>query len=72
MLTLKCRKAIDLLIDIVTFSPVLVAPDQDRQFELEVDASQFALGGILWQQDPVSPKLLRVVGFFSSTLSSAE
>lgn len=72
MLTLKCRKAIDLLIDIVTFSPVLVAPDQDQQFELEVDASQFALGGILWQQDPVSPKLLRVVGFFSSTLSSAE
>jgi len=72
VLTLKCRKAIDLLIDIVTFSPVLVAPDQDRQFELEVDASQFALGGILWQQDPVSPKLLRVVGFFSSTLSSAE
>jgi len=72
VLTLKCRKAIDLLIDIVTFSPVLVAPDQDQQFELEVDASQFALGGILWQQDPVSPKLLRVVGFFSSTLSSAE
>jgi hypothetical protein len=45
----ECKKAIDLLIDVVTSSPVLVAPDQDRQFELEVDASQYALGGILWQ-----------------------
>jgi hypothetical protein len=45
----ECRKAIDLLINVVTLSPVLVAPDQDRQFELEVDASQYALGGILWQ-----------------------
>jgi hypothetical protein len=35
----ECKKAIDLLIDVVTLSPILVAPDQDRQFELEVDAS---------------------------------
>jgi hypothetical protein len=45
----ECRKAIDLLIEVVTSSPVLVTPDQDQQFELEVDASQYALGGILWQ-----------------------
>ena len=70
--TNKCCKAINLLINIVTSSPVLVAPDQDQQFELEVDASQYTLGGILWQQDPASPKLLRAVGFFSSTLSPAE
>jgi len=70
--TNKCCKAINLLIDIVTFSPVLVAPDQDQQFELEVDASQFALGGILWQQDPASPKLLCTIRYFSSTLSPAE
>jgi hypothetical protein len=68
----ECKAAIDLLIDIVTSAPVLVAPDQDRQFELEVDASQFALGGILWQRDPASPKLLHAVGFFSGTLSPAE
>ena len=47
--TPDCRKALDTLIKIVTSSPVLVAPDQDRQFELEVDASQFAIGAILWQ-----------------------
>jgi hypothetical protein len=68
----KCRKAIDLLINVVTSGPVLVAPDQDRQFKLEVDASQYALGGILWQQDPANPKLLQAVGFFSSTLSPVE
>jgi hypothetical protein len=45
--TEECKKAIDLLINIVTSAPILIAPDQDRQFELEVDASQFALGGIL-------------------------
>jgi hypothetical protein len=28
--TNKCCKAINLLIDIVTFSPILVAPDQDQ------------------------------------------
>jgi len=45
----ECRKAINLLVDVVTSSPVLIAPNQDQQFELEVDASQYALGGILWQ-----------------------
>ena len=41
--------SLDTLINIVTSSPVIVAPDQDCQFELEVDASQFAIGAILWQ-----------------------
>jgi hypothetical protein len=42
--TSDCRASLDTLIDIVTSSPILVAPDQDSQFELEVDASQFAIG----------------------------
>jgi len=46
-----------------------MAPDQDRQFELEVDASQFALGAILWQQDPANPKKLWAIGYYSKTLS---
>ncbi len=45
---------------------------QDRQFELEVDASQFTLGAILWQQDPANKKKLQAVGYFSSTLNPAE
>jgi len=47
--TLKCCTSLETLIDIVTSSPILVAPDQECQFELEVDASQFAIGAILWQ-----------------------
>ncbi len=47
--TPKCHQALDTLIDIVTSSPVLIAPDQDCQFKLKVDASQFAIRAILWQ-----------------------
>jgi hypothetical protein len=50
--------SLDTLIDIVTSSPIIVAPDQDCQFKLEVDASQFAIGAILWQQDPANTKKL--------------
>jgi hypothetical protein len=66
------RASLDTLIDIVTFSPVIVAPDQDRQFKLEVDASQFAIGAILWQRDPANTKKLWACGYYSATLSPAE
>ena len=56
--TPECRAFLDMLIDISTSSPVLVAPNQEQQFELEVDASQFAIGAILWQRDPANPKKL--------------
>ena len=69
--TEECRKALDSLINMVCSSPVLAPPDQDRQFELEVYASQYALGGILWQRDPTTNKL-RAVGYFSKTLSPAQ
>jgi hypothetical protein len=47
--TPDCAHALDILIKVVASHPVLVAPNQDCQFELEVDASQYALGAILWQ-----------------------
>ena len=72
MWTPDCARALDILIKVVTSHPVLVAPDQDCQFELEVDASQYALGAILWQRDPANAKKLRAVGYYSSTLSPAE
>jgi hypothetical protein len=70
--TLEHRASLDTLIDIVTSSPVIVAPDQDRQFELEVDASQFAIEAILWQWDPANTKKLQACGYYSTTLSPAE
>jgi hypothetical protein len=70
--TPECHASLDTLIDIITSSPVLVAPDQERQFELEVDASQFAIGAILWQRDPANPKKLCACSYYSATLSPAE
>jgi len=43
--------ALTTLRDIVTSEPVLVSPDQNEQFILEVDASQYATGAILYQAD---------------------
>jgi RNase H-like domain found in reverse transcriptase/Integrase zinc binding domain len=70
--TPECVKALNTLIKVVTSSSVLVAPDQDRQFELEVDASQYALGAILWQRDPAMPQKLCAIGYYSKTLAPAE
>ena len=64
--------SLDTLIDIVISSPIIVEPDQDHQFELEVDASQFAIGTILWQRDPTNPKKLWACGYYSTTLSPVE
>ena len=70
--TKDCTRALDALIKVVCSSLVLVAPDQDHQFELEVDASQYTLGAILWQRDPAMPKKLHAVGYYSGTLSLAK
>jgi hypothetical protein len=70
--TPKCHAPVETLIDIVTSSPILVAPNQDHQFELKVDASQFAIGAILWQWDPTNPKKFQACGYYSATLSPVE
>jgi hypothetical protein len=49
--TEDCTMALETLINIVTSEPVLVPPDTTRQFILEVDASQYATGAILFQAD---------------------
>jgi hypothetical protein len=45
----KEQQAFDTLKSLVTTEPVLVHPDLEQPFELEVDASGFALGAILLQ-----------------------
>jgi RNase H-like domain found in reverse transcriptase len=45
----KCTAALNKLITIVTSDLVLHHPDHAKQFELEVDASQYAIGAILYQ-----------------------
>jgi hypothetical protein len=48
--TERCQKAFDELRDRVTSEPVLAHPELDKQFELEVDASGFAVGAVLLQK----------------------
>jgi hypothetical protein len=47
----ECTEAMDKLIKAVTSNPVLLHPDYKKPFVLEVDASQYAMGAILYQQD---------------------
>ncbi|KAG8424880.1 hypothetical protein J3458_022432 [Metarhizium acridum] len=56
--------------DLVTSEPVLKAPDQDKTYELETDASDFALGGQLGQRDDQGR--LHPVAFFSKKLHGPE
>jgi RNase H-like domain found in reverse transcriptase/Integrase zinc binding domain len=58
------------LIDIVTSDPVLHRPNYDLPFTLEVDASQYAMGAILYQ--PNDKGRLCPVGYHSHTLNPAE
>jgi len=48
----KHMEAIQQLKEAITTEPVLVLPDQNRQFELETDALSTATGAILYQREP--------------------
>ena len=68
--TSACANALDRVIHILTSEPVLTHPDPEKPFELEVDASDYATGAILFQRDDRGkPKPL---GFHSKTLSKEE
>ena len=66
----KCTNTIQGLIDKVTNEPILVHPDPQKDFELEVDASNYATGAILFQQDKRGKP--RPIGYHSKTFSNAE
>jgi hypothetical protein len=68
--TPACTHTLDKIIDILTSEPVLTHPDPDKPFELEVDASNFATGAILFQQDDHGKP--RPLSFHSKTLSKEE
>ena len=66
----ECRNALKRLIDIATSEPVLKCPDLEKQFELVVDASQFAIGAVLCQKDEKG-KMCHI-RYFSKSLNKAE
>ena len=46
--TEQCRKALDQLISQIVDDPALATPDPNVPFELETDASDFAVGAVLF------------------------
>ena len=47
--TTTCTNALNRVIELLTTAPVLTYPNPDLPFELEVDASNYATGAILFQ-----------------------
>ena len=68
--TPTCTTALDRLITLATTDLVLHQPDHNKPFEVEVDASQYATGAILYQRDDNS--LRHPVGYDSSSLTKTE
>jgi RNase H-like domain found in reverse transcriptase/Reverse transcriptase (RNA-dependent DNA polymerase)/Retroviral aspartyl protease len=66
----ECTTALNELIKIVTSDPVLHRPNYNLPFTLEVDASQYATGAILYQ--PNDKGRLCPVGYHSHTLNLAK
>jgi len=50
--------------------PVLVSPDLDKEFRIEADTSNYAIGGVLSMK--CSNELWRPVAFISKSLSNTE
>jgi len=63
-------EALDRLIQKVTMVPVLACPDPECQFFLEVNASSFALGAVLFQKEELGQQ--QDVAYFSKALTAPE
>jgi len=68
--TRECQHAFEELKNHLGEEPVLMQPNLDIQFELEVDALRFANGGVLYQKDKQGIK--HPVTYYSQTFGPAE
>ena len=68
--TQECTDTLEQLIQAVTSKPVLYQPDWSKQFELEVDASLFAIRAVLFQRD--KDRRRRPISYFSQALNPTE
>jgi RNase H-like domain found in reverse transcriptase len=66
----ECTAVLNKLITIVTSNLVLHRPNHSKQFELEVNASQYTIGAILYQRNDSGHQ--RPVTYHSETLNDAE
>ena len=68
--TERCTEAVKELIRLVTTQLVLIHPDPNKTFELEVDASHYVTGAILFQQDERGKP--RPIRYSSKTFNDAK
>ena len=66
----KHKVTFNALRDLVTSEPVLRQPQLDKTFEVKVDASGFALGGVLLQRQEDDKK--HPIGYYLATLNEAQ
>ncbi|KAG2190783.1 hypothetical protein INT47_012934, partial [Mucor saturninus] len=66
----ECQASFELLKEKLTSAPVLLAPDMDKPFRVETDASDFGVGAVLLQQDETGT--WKPLAFESKKLSKAE
>lgn len=63
--------AFDKLKQLFTTAPILITPDPGRQFIVEVDTSDVAVGTVLYQRSPIDEKV-HLCAYFSHRLSPAK
>ena len=63
--TQNCQIAFEKLKEVLCHYPILKMPDFNRDFELAVDASDMAAGGVLLQEDSKNGELKLPVAYFS-------
>ena len=68
--TEECQRAFDDLKKRFTEEPVLMMPDQTWPFQIETDASKYAIGAVLTQLDLNSDR--HPISFISKTFSPSE
>ena len=64
------RGAFEKIKKMVSSTPILAIPNADHKFQMEVDTSGYAIGGVLSQQQDDSS--WRPVSFISQSLSETE
>ncbi|XP_050888721.1 uncharacterized protein LOC127093866 [Lathyrus oleraceus] len=65
----KCIEAFNLLKQALISAPIMQPPDWDQPFEIMCDASDYAVGAVLWQR---KDKKLHVIYYASRTLDAAQ
>ena len=68
--TTECQQAFEELKRCFTEEPVLIMPDQTKPFQIECDASKYASGAVLTQNDGNSNR--HPCAFISKTFSETE